>query len=286
MDGDLLKAFLAVAETGGFGSAARQLNRTQSAVSLQIKRLEERIGAQLFARTSRSVALTPAGTRLLPYARRILHLQQEAHSELDRDDAAVPIRFALTEEHAAAYLPRLLLALRDAYPEARVVITCGISSDLVDQFEDGKQDLVLAVRHKPTKTGRLLGLEQIIWVASEDFPSIEEPVLPLALNPDGCLFRAHALAALGRVGRAWCEPYVSQSPTGINLPVQASLAVTVKTPRSLPPGCIDVGERLGLPALGLAEIEMHASPARIGDAFRYLVGLVENTCGTSGAQVS
>lgn len=281
MDSDLLKAFVAVAETGGFGAAAKLLNRTQSAVSLQIKRLEDRVGARLFARTSRSVAITPAGARLLPYARQILQLEQEARAEIDREDASAPIRFALTEEHAAAHLPGLLSRLAEMHPDARVQITCGISSDLVEQFQNGEQDLVLAVRHRPTETGRVLGLEQMIWVARDDFSLEEGARLPLALNPEGCLFRAHALAALGRRGRHWREPFISKSPTGINLPVQSGLAVTVKTPRSLPPGCSDMGARLGLPALGLAEIEMHSSPARIGRAFRDLVVLVEATCGNT-----
>jgi len=284
MDSDLLKAFVAVADTGGFSAAAKLLNRTQSAVSLQIKRLEEHMGTPLFARTSRTVALTPAGTRLLPYARQLLRLQQDAHAALSRDLPPERIRFGLTEEHAAAYLPGLLARLADAYPEVQVEVVCDVSSELVERFKAGKLDLVLAVRHQPTKTGRVLGVEPMIWVAREDFDYSEDMVLPLALNPDGCLVRAHALAAGGRIGRAWREPYVSQSPTGINIPVRSGLAITVKTPRSLPPECCDVGARFGLPSLGLAEIEMHVSPAQIGEAFQYLVDLVDTQCrrGTSG----
>jgi len=278
MDSDLLKAFVTVADTGGFSAAAKLLNRTQSAVSLQIKRLEEHLGTRLFTRTSRTVALMPAGTRLLPFARQLLSLQQDAEAALRRDIPLERIRFGLTEEHAAAYLPTLLTSLAQSHPEVQVEVVCDISSALVDQFRDGMLDLVLAVRHQPSRTGRVLGVEPMIWVAHESFAHDDGMDLPLALNPDGCIFRAHALAAIGRTGRRWREPYVSQSPTGINVPVQAGLAITVKTPRSVPTGCCDVGGRFDLPALGLVEIELHVSPARISDAFQDLVSLVETHC--------
>jgi len=278
MDSELLRAFVTVTDTGGFSAAAKLLNRTQSAVSLQIKRLEEQIGTRLFTRTSRSVALTPSGAQLLPYARQLLSLQRDARAALSRDTPTERIRFGLTEEHATAYLPSLLVRLAELHPDVQVEVVCGISSALVEQFGDGKLDLVLAVRHQPTKTGRVLGLEPMIWVARESFQHSKDVALPLALNPDGCLFRAHALAAVGRTALSWREPYVSQSPTGVNAPVQSGLAITVKTPRSVPPGCCDVGPRFGLPTLGLAEIELHVSPARIGEAFQDLVRLVESHC--------
>jgi len=275
MDRELLKAFIAVAETEGFSAAANMLNRTQSAVSLQIKRLEERLGVQLFARTSRTVSLTQSGTRLLPFARQLLHLEQQARASIAPESPEEVIRFGLTEEHAAAYLPQILNVMARTHPGVQIQIVCAISSTLVEEFQNGKLDLVLAVRHEPMQTGRILGVEPMIWIASEDFDTPQSAPLPLALNPEGCIFRAHALAAIGGIGRSWREPYVSGSPTGINVAVQSGLAVTVKTLRSMPDGCVDIGERLGLPQLGLAEVEMHVSPAHIGDAFLTLVQEVD-----------
>ncbi|MCK7616194.1 LysR family transcriptional regulator [Roseibium sediminicola] len=271
MDTDLLRAFVAVADTGGFSSAANLLNRTQSAVSLQVKRLEERLDTSLFDRTSRSVTLSTGGARMLPYARQLLLLEEQAQAAVAHNRASETLRLGLTEEHAAAYLPQILETMVAEYPDVRLDISCDISSRLVESFQRGELDLVLVVRHRPTRTGRLLGVEQLIWVCRDDFePDFEKPI-PLALNPDGCIFRAHALAALGREGRDWHEPYVSTSPTGINIPVRTGLAVTVKTPRSVPSGCSEAGKRLGLPELGLAEIEMHVSPARISEASSLLV---------------
>lgn len=275
MDSDLLRAFVAVADTGGFSAAAHLLNRTQSAVSLQVKRLEDRFATQLFARTSRQVTLTSDGRRMLPYARQLLHLEEHARAALSQNRATQSLRLGLTEEHATAHLPQILSSLAKAHPDVRLDITCDISSVLVDRFQGGELDLVLSVRHKPTRTGRLLGVERLIWVGRADVDMPSDAPLPLALNPEGCIFRAHALAAMGRVGRDWREPYLSTSPTGVNIPVQMGLAVTVKTPRSLPPGCDDVSDRLELPELGIAEIEMHVSPVQIGEAFDLLVEDVE-----------
>lgn len=275
MDSDLLKAFVAVAETQGFSAAANLLNRTQSAVSLQIKRLEERLDVTLFARTSRSVELTQSGNRFLPYARQILQLERVAQENLTGDSGGDKIRFGLPEEQATAYLPTLLPQVVASYPKLNVEIVCGISSVLIEQFQDGLLDVVLAVRHRPTTTGRLLGLEQMIWVAHPEFTIAEGAPLPLALNPEGCIFRAHGTAALGAANRAWREPFVSNSPTGINQAVQSGLAMTIKTPRSAPAGCEDIGGKLDLPELGQIEIEMHVLPSLIGDVFDHFVESLE-----------
>jgi DNA-binding transcriptional LysR family regulator len=252
------------------------LNRTQSAVSLQIKRLEDELGTRLLDRTSRSVALTPAGRRLLPYARQLLQLQKSALDHVSAASAPEVIRFGLPEEQAIACLPHLLPLVAETWPNLQIEIVCEISSSLIEKFQRGLLDVVLAVRHGPTRTGRVIGLEPMIWAASPAFEWSSDTPLPLALNPEGCIFRAHATAAIGKAGLSWRQPYVSASPTGVNLPVQAGLAATIKTPRSLPGDCEDAGTRLGLPPLGLVEIEMHVSPASISPAFHWFTETVES----------
>ncbi len=267
MDTELLRAFVAVAECEGFSAAARILNRTQSAVSLQIRRLEDRMDEPLFRRDSRNVELTPAGGRLLPYARRILSLQDEARRAMGDDRRGELIRLGVSEEHASAHLPYLLPEYATRYPDVRLEVTCNISSALVHDFQAGRLDVVLGVRHEPTRTGRLLGREPMLWALQEGRRLGDWDVLPLALNPEGCIFRAHALAALGRVERRWNLRYCSHSPTGINVAVRAGLAVTVKTPRSLPPGCRTVAYDEGLPELGRVEVEIHRAPGQMSEAF-------------------
>jgi DNA-binding transcriptional LysR family regulator len=257
MDTELLRAFVTVAECEGFSAASKTLNRTQSAVSLQIKRLEDQLHTTLFQRTSRSVALTSSGERFMPYARNILKLEDEARLMMGDDPGANLIRFGTSEEQASTYLPLLLPDFAGRFPKVRLEVICGISIDLVRDFQNGLLDAVLVIRHMPTQSGVLMGHEPLVWVVANHLSPEWWHVLPLALNPEGCIFRAHAFAALGKQRRRWEVRYSSQSPMGNNLPVQAGLALTVKTPRSVPEGCRIVGENEGLPALGHVEVEMH-----------------------------
>lgn len=266
MDTVLLRTFVTVAECQGFSAAGKVLHRTQSAVSLQIKRLEDRMGQTLLERTSRSVLLTAPGERLLPYARHMLKLEDEALEALGETPRGELIRFATSEEQAAAYLPALLPRYAGRFPDTRLEIHCDMSARLVKRFQEGLLDVVLSIRHLPTQSGQLLGREPMVWVVAEGASPAGWEILPLALNPEGCIFRAHALSALGREERRWEVHYSSQSPTGINLPVQAGLAMTVKTPRSVPEGCRIVGEADGLPPLGQVEIELHRRPGHASEA--------------------
>ncbi|MGD8710358.1 MAG: LysR family transcriptional regulator, partial [Ectothiorhodospiraceae bacterium] len=260
MDTDLLRAFIAVAESSGFSAAARRLNRTQSAVSLQIKRLEERLGEPLFNRTSRSVALTDGGGTFLPYARRILRLQEDAEDAVGQSVKPQQIRFGLSEEQALAYLPEVLAGFTREHPEVHLEVICDLSTVLIRRLEDGLLDLALAIRHRHTKTGEVVAREPLVWVGHQDFvPDPSEP-LPMAVNPEGCTYRAQAFSALSRAGRDWRVVYTSQNPTGINLAVQAGLAATVKTPRSVPEGCRVLDAADGLPELPSVDIELHRAP--------------------------
>ncbi|WP_069385138.1 LysR substrate-binding domain-containing protein [Halomonas caseinilytica] len=266
MDTALLRAFVTVAECQGFSAAGKVLHRTQSAISLQIKRLEDQMGQALFERTSRSVLLTAHGEQLLPYARHMLKLEDEARELLGHQRCGELIRFATSEEQANAYLPSLLPRHARRFPNTRLELSCDISASLVNQFHEGLLDVVLSTRHLPSSSGRLLGREPMVWVVAEHCRPDDWDTLPLALNPEGCLFRAHALSALGHAERRWEIRYSSQSLTGINPPVQAGLAMTVKTPRSVPKGCRIVGEAEGLPPLGQVEIELHCRPGHTSEA--------------------
>lgn len=261
MDSELLRSFVTVAETGGFSAAGRILNRTQSAVSLQIKRLEEQLGEVLFERTSRSVALNRAGECLLPYARRILRLHEEARAVLGPRAESETLRFGIPDEPALSYLPDILGPFARARPDVQLEIVCDQSPVLVDKLQDGLLDLVLAIRHEPTPTGIPVCTQPLVWVAAEGLQLAPDRPVPLAVNPEGCVYRAQAIALLGQIGRGWRIVYTSQSPTGINLAVQAGLAVTIKAARSVPDGCRCLGETDGLPSPRPAAVELHCSPA-------------------------
>lgn len=274
MDADLLKAFLAVAETGGFSSAAKRLHLTQSAVSLQIKRLEERVGATLFSRTSRSVALTDAGATLLPYAQRILRLNEEAEEAVATTASAQQVRVGMTDEQALAYLPDILPAYKLSYPDARLEVICEESPRLVERVHDGLLDIAIAIRHPGRTGGTVIGRECLRWVAAQDFRLPEHDPVPLAVNPEGCVYRATMIAALHRAGRPWRIAFTSASATGANIAVRAGLGIAAKAERALPEGCRFLGESDGLPPLGSVIVELHSSAAPINEptrAFRDLL---------------
>lgn len=261
MDLELLRAFVTVVEAGGITSAARSLNRTQSAVSLQIKRLEERLDSQLFERKGRRVLLSEAGGSFLPYARRMLHLQEEARKAVGRTSRNSILRLGLPDEQALAYLADLLGPFARTYPEVQLSIHCSPSDQLVQLLTDGLLDLVLAIRHGFASSGEHVASQPLVWVAAQDFALEPKAPLPLAVHAEGCPYRAEAIAQLTRLGRDWQIVFTSQSPTGINLALRAGLGVSVKASRSVPEGCRVLGEAEALPPLRPAVIELHRNPA-------------------------
>lgn len=257
MDIELLRAFVTVAETRSFSAAARRLNCTQAAASQRVRRLEAQLGGPLFARTSRSVAMTDSGQILLAYAGRMLRLHEEAAAAVTAGRRGARLRFGISEEQALCYLPAVLPRYLEAMPEVQLEVHCDGSTALVGRVQEGLLDLALGIRHAGMPDGEAVGRETLCWVAGGGFAPDATQKLPLAVNPEGCVYRAHAFEALNRVGRHWQVVYTSQSPTGINIAVQLGMAVTVKASRSVPPGCRVLSEADGLPPLPQAEVELH-----------------------------
>lgn len=257
METELLRCFVAVAETKSFSAAARRLHCTQAAVSLRIKRLEAQLGAPLFARTSRAVALTDSGAMLLAYAGRLLQLNEEAAAAVGAAAREARLRFGISDEQAQAYLPAVLPRFVEAIPEVQLEVRCDVSTALAERVREGQLDLALAIRHDGTPGGELIGREALFWVGSEAFAPAPHRPLPLAVNPEGCVYRATGLEALAAAGRPWQIVYTSQSPTGINIAVQLGMGATVKPRRSVPAGCRILGPAHGLPPLRPVEVELH-----------------------------
>lgn len=275
MDFDHLRAFVAVADRGGFSAAGSALNLTQSAVSAQIRRLEDQIGSRLFDRTSRSVRLTEAGGTLLPYARRMLHMDEIARTAVGESQLAPALRFGITDEQADRYLPDLLRAFHADYPAERVEITCDVSTVLLERLGAGHLDLALVVRHGAEPGGVEMRTERLVWAARAGFALAADAPVPLACNPEGCVHRKRAVEALTRAGRRWQVRYTSQSPAGTNAALLSGLAVSVKAERSIPAGCEAVGERLGLPELPSVQVDLHRAPTAVSPAAERFAALIE-----------
>jgi len=258
LDLDLLRCFVQVAERGGFTPGATALGLTQSAVSLKVKRLEDLLGRRVFERTSRSVALTRDGETLLAYARRMLALNDEAVRRLVAPPVAGHLRLGVADHFVPRNLAPILARFAADYPEVRLEVEVGRSHELRQAQERGTLDLVLGKRRDGETAGTILWTEPIIWVAAPGWQAPEGRPLPVAMLPQGCMFRDRALAALARAGLGFEVVYTSASLLGVAAAAQAGLAATVLGRSGLPPG---LREFAGLPPLGVAEMAVFGDAA-------------------------
>ena len=250
-----LKSFISIAETGTFSHAADTVGRTQSALSLQIKKLEDGLGCQLFDRSGRKVKLTDQGEIFLGYAKRIIQLQWEAYSRLREPDVEGEIRLGTPEDFATHYLPEVLSTFRQHHPRVQLNVSCDLTLNLIDGFRRGDYDVVLVKRDpKATKGGTKVWREPLVWAAA-DHHKPEEP-LSLVLSPQPCIYRARALAALDKAKKPWRISYTSPSLAGTIAAVNAGLGITVLPANMLPNGIHPIRTEIKLPALADAEIAL------------------------------
>lgn len=259
IDINLLRAFLATADSGGFTPAARLLNRTQSAISMQIKRLEAITGGRLFERSARRVELTRRGEAFIGYARRMVALNDEALGKLRDETLGGVVRLGIIEDYAVRLLPPILARFLAAHPGVAIETETGFSSSLLERLGQ-KFDVVLGMHPVGNGRGKVVRRERPVWAESRQHSIHEQAVLPLALHSSGCLFRQAALAALDRVKRRWRLVYVCQSLGAIEAAAMAGFAVTVKRAETLPKGLVALGPDQGLPVLPSFEIAVHHAP--------------------------
>ena len=250
-----LKSFIAIAETGTFSKAADNVGRTQSALSLQIKKLEDALGCQLFERAARHVTLTAQGEIFIGYAKQMLSLQREAFSRLKEPDVAGEIRFGTPEDFATYYLPDVLASFRHHHPRIQLKVECDLTLNLMKGFERGDFDFILVKRDPQTvKGGSKVWREPLVWAAADYYRS-ENP-LSLVLSPQPCIYRARALAALDRAKKPWHISYTSPSLAGTLAAVKAGLGITVLPANMQPHGIRPIHKELKLPELADAEIAL------------------------------
>jgi DNA-binding transcriptional LysR family regulator len=246
---ELLRAFVAVADCGGFHRAAERLNVTQSTVSQQIKRLEFETKRLLFRRTTRSVVLTDEGEMLLADARRLLQLEEAARQRLAAPRLSGMVRLGVVEEIAGGSLPSALGRFAAVHPGVKLEVQIGVSAELIEQLNAGRLDVVFAKRPLGTSKGRLVWREPLVWVAADTFALIPGAALPLALYRERSVSREAALAALQGGDLAWEIVYTSPSLTGVRAAALAGLAVTPLPGSAVIAGLRVLGAEAGLPRL-------------------------------------
>jgi DNA-binding transcriptional LysR family regulator len=284
---DLLKVFVAAADHGGFSRAAKTLHRTQSAVSMQMKRLEDCVGTPLFARQGRSVRLTGEGEALMDYARRLLAMSDEALCHVSKRESAGTVRVGSLDDYATRVLPRMLIQFARANPNVRIHLRTGLSAEMLERL-DVDYDLVLGMQPVGTGRGILLARDSPVWATATGSRAHKEDPLPLALYPEGCLFRRWATRALEDGGRAWQCTYVSPSYGALEAAVRSCLAVSVFKRSTLPGDFRRLGPAQGFPDLPEIEIALHRSkvPSRATNELAdYLVERLKKKVTRSAALV-
>jgi DNA-binding transcriptional LysR family regulator len=258
LDPELLQAFVAVADQRSFTRAAATLNRTQSAVSMQIKRLEDRLGVELFRRTKANVDLSSAGEGLLGYARRILTLNDEAVARLRQHKVEGVVRLGVMDDYGTAILPPLLASFLAAYPLIHVEMETGLTATMPARLGEA-YDLVIAMHPAGRGDGEFLRREQAVWATSAEHPVEEQDPLPVALYPQGCLFRKWAMEALDAARRRWRLAFVGHSLAAVESIAAQGLAVTVAKRGTFPSRLRPLTERDGMPPLPAADICLQRS---------------------------
>ncbi len=268
LDPDLLRALVLIAEGGSFTRAAERVGRTQSAVSMQIRRLEETLGQPLLTRTPKGVQTTPQGAWLVERARALLALNDQIVANFRAPPMVGIVRLGTPDDYALNWLPEILARFAEAHPAVELDVTCLNSDALAERFRAGRLDMTLMTEghEAPGATAQRIWRGPLRWVGSPRHGLHRRDPLPLALSlPNcGCPWRDAALSALAAAGRAARVTYNSATQTGCFTVALAGLALTVSTPTTLPQGLAWLGEAEGLPALPEMGILLLRHEAAIG----------------------
>ncbi|WP_027897475.1 LysR family transcriptional regulator [Zestomonas thermotolerans] len=258
IDSELLRTFVAIADYGGFTRAADALNRTQSAVSMQMKRLEEDVLQRpLFERDGRQVRLTAEGQVLLGYARRILKLHGEVLNTLRQPHMVGSVRIGTPDDYVMRFLPGVLSRFAQSFPLIQVEVHCEPSSQLLQRHD---LDLTIVTREPGKEIGQLLRQEHIVWAEAQGFSPHEQEPLPLAMFNTECFCRDWACNALDAMERDYRIAYTSPSLSAIMAVVSAGLAVTAQLQSLIPPDMRIIGQAEGLPPMPMASIVLLRNP--------------------------
>ncbi|HYP71175.1 MAG TPA: LysR family transcriptional regulator [Variovorax sp.] len=264
-DTGLLQAFIAVHQANGFTRAAEQLHLTQSAVSHQIRRLEELVGRPLFRRTTRRLSLTADGEELLRHAQRILQAQDALAQHFRCSPIEGTVRFGVPESFMSEGLPQLLHQFSRSCPNVRLEVSVGLTLDLATMVRERELDLAVVVSVSGTTEGTLLRRLPMVWAAAEGFELREGASLPLAYSPPPCVCRQVSIDALDAAGIPWHGAFSSHSLQDLRAVALSGLAVATFTRDNLRPGMVVLDESHALPALPMLDFTLAYSEGASGE---------------------
>lgn len=287
LDVDQLRTFIAIVESGSFTRAADVVHKTQSAVSMQMKRLEERLERPIFARDGRASKLTEDGERLLDYARRIVRLNVEAVAAFSDAELSGRVRLGVPDDYVDRYLPEIMARFSRAYPGAELSVICEPTVDLIERIDAGELDLAIATNCDAARTAEIFRRERLLWVASNRHSIHIEERLPLALGRPSCSWRRMALEALEAVARPYRLLYSSSNAGAVAAAVLAGLAVSVLPESGLRPGMRVLNPADGFPELPSCRIGLlrnaHERSALADALAEHIISSLDNLSETARA---
>jgi DNA-binding transcriptional LysR family regulator len=281
---DLLRAFVAVAEAGSFTAAAQVVNRSQSAVSQKILRLEEVLELRVFDRTSRSLTLTADGERLLAAGRRMLGHYDVFMRELRVPPTATRLRLGISENLVQTRLPQLLGLFHQRCPEVQLDLATGTSADLLADHEAGRLDLVIAKRKNEgsVRIGRVIWREPLVWIAAASFRNDATRPVPLVMMRPPCVYRDIMTEALDASRRDWVAACTVTNLTGMQAAVSGGLGVTVLGKSFAQHGMKILPTSERWPELPQTEVAVIGENAQLEHIVQPLVSLLTDTLAGSG----
>lgn len=263
LEPDVLRTFVAIAETGSFTAAANAVFRTPSAVSMQIKKLEETLGRAVFVRDARSVTLTADGEMLLGYARRLLALNREAVSKFVAPDISGIVRLGSPDDFGERVLPSVLKRFSQSHPAIAVDVVVDQSVNLRKRMAARQLDITLLTCSGDVEREsgiEILLSEPIVWAgAKAGCAHLREP-LPVSLWEEGCVWRNAAVTALGELGRDYRVAYMSAHTAGQRAAILGGLAVAPLPKSFIGDGLVELGPQDGLPKMGNYNLGMVVTP--------------------------
>lgn len=260
LDIDQLHTFVAIVDTGSFTKAAERVFKTQSAVSMQMRRLEERVGKQLFMKDGRGNKLTAEGDKLLNYARRIIRLNNEAMAAFDDNRLEGTLRIGTPDDYADRYMPEIIGRFAKTHPNVELYIVCEPSPSLAEKMSRGELDIALVTHNPRLRVSDVVRTEPLCWVGSANHPLKDDAPVPLAVGRRDCLWRQLACSALDADGRDYQVLFTSWSATVVAAAVLTGLAVSVLPESALRTGMKVLTSADGFPPLPPVQIGLMKRP--------------------------
>ena len=263
---DLLRAFVSVSQLRSFTKAGELLGRSQPAMTLKIKRLEELVDQRLFLRGGKSLELSDSGVALYNYAKQILTLNDLAISQISKSTVYGKIRLGIPSEFATVLLPKIISRFAKAYPNVALEVNCELSKYLLTREGRESHDLILVLAGQDADLdGDLVKTDELVWVSSKKFNRAKEDTVPLIVASKGCIYRHNAMTRLSNASLSWKIVYTNPDLTGIQYAIQEGLGVTVLSRSIVPENLHILSATAGLPSLDRVSINIICNEQRGSD---------------------